>query len=89
MLRQTLEEIILNTISSRSTLGKMEILRQEKRLMTKYEPRFLNLSSNSNLNSITPLLIVITAIKRLQKLAGCVPISAESHSKNSKRSKKF
>lgn len=89
MLRQTLEEIILNTISSRSTLGKMEILRQEKRLMTKYEPRFLNLSSNSNLNSITPLLIVITALKRLQKLAGCVPISAESHSKNSKRSKKF
>lgn len=89
LLRQNLEEIIFNSISNRSTLGKMEILRQEKRLMTKYEPRFLNLTSNHNLTSITPILIVITAIRRLQKLAGCIPIGiTELNSKNSKRSHK-
>lgn len=89
LLRQTLEEIIFNSISNRSTLGKMEILRQEKRLMNKYESRFLNLSSKSNLSSITPILIVITAIRRLQKMAGCVPINViDVNSKNSKRSTK-
>ena len=57
--------------------------------MSKYEPRFLNLSSKTNIYSINPILIVISAIRRLQKLAGCIPISvAEINSKNSKRAQR-
>lgn len=73
-LRQSLEEIVLSTVSNTSNLSKMDILRKEKQLMTRYEAKLLNVQSSSKIYSLIPILTVISSIKRLQKLAGCLPI---------------
>ncbi|OHT10515.1 hypothetical protein TRFO_20191 [Tritrichomonas foetus] len=72
-LRQTLEEIIFNSISNKETINKLEILRQEKQLMTKYDPKLLNVKSNSRL-SLSNITAVVLAARRLLNISGYSPI---------------
>ena len=73
-LRQALEEALLASVSSRSIFLRVESLRVQKNILMKYDKRFLN-SHQSIRPSICPIIAICLCIRRMQKVAGCLPLS--------------
>lgn len=76
-LRLSLEEAILASVSQRSLLYRVQTLREEKKAFVKFNKAILT-ERNTPHASWGSILTIYKAVKRLQILAGCVPIQVGS-----------
>ena len=73
-LRQALEEALLASVSSRSISLRLDSLRIQKNILQRFDKRFLNGHHNIR-PSICPIIAICLCIRRMQKHAGCLPLS--------------
>ncbi|OHS99410.1 hypothetical protein TRFO_34130 [Tritrichomonas foetus] len=73
-LRQALEEALLASVSSRTIFMRVESLRAQKNILEKYEKRLLYTRQGVR-SSLRPVIAICLCIRRMQKFAGCLPIS--------------
>ena len=81
-LRQSLEESILASVSQRTLLFRIRTLREEKKALIRFDRNLLTERINvtkklDNLSSVTQwgiVFIIYSSIRRMQQLAGCVPL---------------
>ena len=79
-LRLSLEECILSSVSNQIIFERINSLRVQKKLLGKFDKRLLTLGDDRY--SIRNLTIVSVAIRRMRKLAGCIPLSPFSPAEN-------
>lgn len=72
-LRTALEEAVFAAIGQRSILFKMFVLREEKKAFVKFSKQILTDKSRF-MSSLRPIILVCSAVKRLQARAGCLPL---------------
>ena len=69
-IRISLEECVLASVSHRAIFNRVESLRTQKRILLAYDRRLLlNYSDKMTMRN---LIIVSVAIRRIQKLSGCI-----------------
>ena len=73
-LRQSLEEALLASVSSRQIFMRVESLRTQKNVLEKFDKRLLYTRQNIK-GSMRPVIAICLSIRRMQKFAGCLPIS--------------
>ena len=72
-LRTALEEAVFASIGQRSVLFKMYILREEKKAFVKFSKPML-VERSRLAASLRPIMLVYSAVKRMQARAGCLPL---------------
>ncbi|EAX94135.1 hypothetical protein TVAG_080410 [Trichomonas vaginalis G3] len=72
-LRLALEECILASLSHRQIFDRVMSLRSQKSLLMRFDKRLLGPAERNV--GIRQIMILAVAMRRMQKLAGCVPLS--------------
>ena len=73
-LRLSLEEALLASVSHRAIYLRVESLRDQKTILMKYDKRML-LTRQPVRAELRPLIAIGMFARRIQKLAGCLPIA--------------
>ncbi|KAH0793903.1 viral A-type inclusion protein [Histomonas meleagridis] len=71
-LRFLLEEALLAGIGHREIIRKLELMRKEKILISKF-PKIEKSKSAADVTSLRPLLLLAVCSRRLQSISGCLP----------------
>lgn len=72
-LRLSLEECILASLSHRRIFDRVTSLRSQKSLLLRFDRRLMGPVDRSI--DMRQLMIITVALRRMQKLAGCIPLS--------------
>lgn len=87
-IRKLIEEAVLASVSQRRLIFMLRSLREEKKALIKFDKTILN--SNSSLSLSSPswgaVVAVYASIRRMQQLAGCMPIQMRKYTDNGRMS---
>ena len=72
-LRLSLEECILSSVSNQTIFERINSLRDQKKILGKFDKRLFSVGDTRY--TIRNIIILSVAVRRMQKLAGCIPLS--------------
>ena len=81
-LRMTLEEALLASVSHKDVYLRLDSLRSQKAILMKYDKRVL-LTRQSPKAAFRPVIALCMFTRRVQKIAGCLPMSLSSRTSES------
>ena len=81
-LRMTLEEALLASVSHKDVYMRIDSLRNQKAILMKYDKRVL-LTRQSPKAAFRPVIALCMFTRRVQKIAGCLPMSLSSRASES------
>ena len=72
-IRASLEECIISCMSNQTAFERINSLRSQKKILAKFDRRLLKHAKSSV--DIRNMIIVFASLRRMQKLAGCIPLA--------------
>lgn len=81
-LRMTLEEALLASVSHKDVYMRIESLRNQKAILLKYDKRILS-TRQSPKTAVRPVIAICMFTRRIQRMAGCLPMSLSSRTAES------